>query len=81
MAGSRKMGDDDNQRSMSEHEKEKLSLAETRKSLPIFKFRDALLEAINDHQVLIIEGKHFFNFLEFPLNATTLHGLLFYIFP
>lgn len=32
-------------------------LADDRKSLPIFKFRDALLKAIEDHQVLIIEGE------------------------
>uniref|UniRef100_A0A0X3PV56 RNA helicase n=3 Tax=Schistocephalus solidus TaxID=70667 RepID=A0A0X3PV56_SCHSO len=38
-------------------EEQKRSLQEARRSLPIFKFRDALLEAIENHQVLIIEGE------------------------
>ncbi|CAH8483571.1 unnamed protein product [Heterobilharzia americana] len=33
------------------------ALKEARCSLPIYKFRDALLQAIADHQVLIIEGE------------------------
>ncbi|KAH8852026.1 putative pre-mRNA-splicing factor ATP-dependent RNA helicase mog-4 [Schistosoma japonicum] len=33
------------------------SLQEAKRSLPIYKFRDALLQAIADHQVLIIEGE------------------------
>ncbi|OON20287.1 helicase protein, partial [Opisthorchis viverrini] len=33
------------------------TLAEARRSLPIYKFREALLQAIADHQVLIIEGE------------------------
>ncbi|GAB1600938.1 pre-mRNA-splicing factor ATP-dependent RNA helicase DHX16 [Argonauta hians] len=35
----------------------KMSLSETRRSLPIFPFRDDLIQAIHDHQVLIIEGE------------------------
>ena len=54
MAGSRKH--DDKQPRLSEHEKKIMSIAETRKSLPIYKYRDDLLSAIEDHQVLIIEG-------------------------
>ncbi|KAJ6222574.1 hypothetical protein RDWZM_001119 [Blomia tropicalis] len=42
---------------LTEKEKRKLSIEETRKSLPIFPFREDLLEAIRDHQVLIIEGE------------------------
>ena len=42
---------------LTEKEKRKLSIEETRKSLPIYPFKDALLEAIRDHQVLIIEGE------------------------
>ncbi|CAN7992938.1 unnamed protein product [Ixodes hexagonus] len=42
---------------LSEGEKKKLSIQETRKSLPIFPFREDLLQAIADHQVLIIEGE------------------------
>ena len=49
---------EDNQ--MSEKDAKKMSIAETRKSLPIFKYREDLLKAIEDHQVLIIEGTHFF---------------------
>ena len=57
MAGSRKRNDSTGQEAqISEHDKQKMSIAETRKSLPIFKFRDDLLQAIQDHQVLIIEG-------------------------
>ena len=42
---------------MSESEKKKLSIKETRESLPIFPFRESLLDAVNNHQVLIIEGE------------------------
>lgn len=42
---------------LSEVERRKLSIQETRKSLPIFPFREDLLQAIADHQVLIIEGE------------------------
>ena len=57
MAGSRKT--DDNSVQMSEKDQKKMSIAETRKSLPIYKFRDELLQAIDEHQVLIIEGNYF----------------------
>ncbi|XP_022085325.1 putative pre-mRNA-splicing factor ATP-dependent RNA helicase DHX16 [Acanthaster planci] len=42
---------------ISEAQKKRISIAETRKSLPIYRFRDDLLQAIHDHQVLIIEGE------------------------
>ncbi|XP_070581669.1 pre-mRNA-splicing factor ATP-dependent RNA helicase DHX16-like [Ptychodera flava] len=42
---------------MSEAEKKKMSMKETRRSLPIYTFRDDLLDAIDQHQVLIIEGE------------------------
>ncbi|XP_042148529.1 pre-mRNA-splicing factor ATP-dependent RNA helicase DHX16 [Ixodes scapularis] len=42
---------------LSEGERKKLSLQETRRSLPIFPFREDLLQAIADHQILIIEGE------------------------
>ena len=35
----------------------KKSLSDTRKSLPIYAYRESLLEAIKDNQVLIIEGE------------------------
>lgn len=38
-------------------EEQKKSIQETRKSLPIFNFRQALLDAIENHQVLVIEGE------------------------
>lgn len=34
-----------------------MDIEETKKSLPIFPFRDELIEAIRKHQVLIIEGE------------------------
>ncbi|UYV81413.1 DHX16 [Cordylochernes scorpioides] len=42
---------------VSEYEQKKQSIAECRRSLPIFPFREALLEAIEQHQILIIEGE------------------------
>jgi pre-mRNA-splicing factor ATP-dependent RNA helicase DHX16 len=36
--------------------KAKKSMEETRKSLPIYAYRNSLLEAIKEHQVIIIEG-------------------------
>ena len=42
---------------ISEAEIKKISLQETRRSLPIFPFREDLLKAIEDHQILIIEGE------------------------
>ncbi|XP_063851586.1 pre-mRNA-splicing factor ATP-dependent RNA helicase DHX16-like [Scylla paramamosain] len=35
----------------------KMSIQEVRRSLPVFPFRDSLLGAIRDHQVLIVEGE------------------------
>nr|XP_053629982.1 pre-mRNA-splicing factor ATP-dependent RNA helicase DHX16-like [Cherax quadricarinatus] len=35
----------------------KLSIDEVRRSLPVFPFREALLNAINEHQIMIIEGE------------------------
>ncbi|VDK59535.1 unnamed protein product, partial [Gongylonema pulchrum] len=34
-----------------------MSLAETRKSLPVYAYRDEFIQAVHDHQVLIIEGE------------------------
>ncbi|GBM13433.1 Pre-mRNA-splicing factor ATP-dependent RNA helicase DHX16 [Araneus ventricosus] len=42
---------------LSEKEKKKLSIQETRKSLPIYPFREDLLQAIDNHHILIIEGE------------------------
>ncbi|KAL1958107.1 hypothetical protein VTO42DRAFT_5147 [Malbranchea cinnamomea] len=38
-------------------EKKAKSIEETRKSLPIYQFRDELLQAVADHQILIIVGE------------------------
>ncbi|VDO62355.1 unnamed protein product, partial [Onchocerca flexuosa] len=38
-------------------QKKKLTLAETRKSLPVYAYRDEFIQAVHDHQVLIIEGE------------------------
>lgn len=35
----------------------KMSIDETRKSLPIYHFREQLIQAVHEHQVLIIEGE------------------------
>lgn len=42
---------------LTESQKKRLDIQETKKSLPIFPFRDELIEAIKKHQVLIIEGE------------------------
>ena len=49
--------DDNENKQMTEKEIKKLSIEETRRSLPVFPFKDDLIAAINDHQVLIIEGE------------------------
>lgn len=41
----------DSETKLTETEKKKLSLQEIRRSLPIFPFRDDLIQAIKDHQV------------------------------
>lgn len=38
-------------------QKKKLSLAETRKTLPVYGFREQFLEAIKENQILIICGE------------------------
>lgn len=42
---------------LTEYQKKRMDIEETKKSLPVFPFRDDLIEAINEHQVLIIEGE------------------------
>lgn len=42
---------------LSQAEKQKQSLQEVRRSLPIFPYREDLLAAIRDHQILVIEGE------------------------
>ncbi|XP_056396581.1 pre-mRNA-splicing factor ATP-dependent RNA helicase DHX16 [Hyla sarda] len=49
--------EDENTKQLSELEKQKLSIQEVRRSLPVFPYRSDLLQAIANHQVLIIEGE------------------------
>ncbi|XP_023018390.1 pre-mRNA-splicing factor ATP-dependent RNA helicase DHX16-like [Leptinotarsa decemlineata] len=42
---------------LTEVQKKKLSIEETKKSLPIYPFKDDLIQAIREHQILIIEGE------------------------
>lgn len=42
---------------LTEQEQKKQSIQEVRKSLPVYPFREDLLAAIDEHQILIIEGE------------------------
>jgi hypothetical protein len=42
---------DENEPKVTETEKKKLSMQETRRSLPIFPFRNDLIQAVENHQV------------------------------
>jgi pre-mRNA-splicing factor ATP-dependent RNA helicase DHX16 len=42
---------------LTETERKKISIEETKKSLPVYPFREDLIAAIHEHQVLIIEGE------------------------
>lgn len=57
MAGSKGHEVEKSEITMSELEMKKLSMKETRESLPIFPFRESLLDAVDNHQILIIEGE------------------------
>ncbi|CAI2328535.1 unnamed protein product [Caenorhabditis sp. 36 PRJEB53466] len=48
---------DEEAKKESEAEKRKMSIEETRRSLPVYAFRDAFIEAVRENQVLIIEGE------------------------
>lgn len=47
----------DSKPKLSEEELKKLSIQETQQSLPIYPFKQQLLKAVEDHQILIIEGE------------------------
>lgn len=53
----RESDEEDHKPKKSASEKKKESIQECRKSLPIYPFRDDLIDAIREHQVLIIEGE------------------------
>lgn len=42
---------------MTAQQKKKLTLAETRRSLPVYGFREQFLQAVKENQVLIICGE------------------------
>lgn len=42
---------------MTAEEKRKLTIQETRRTLPVYSYRDEFIQAVKDHQVLIIEGE------------------------
>lgn len=42
---------------MKPHEKKKLTLKEVRESLPVYRYREEFLAAVEEHQVIIIEGE------------------------
>ncbi|KAM7353532.1 pre-mRNA-splicing factor ATP-dependent RNA helicase DHX16-like isoform 1-T2 [Cochliomyia hominivorax] len=42
---------------LSEAERKRMTIEETRKSLPVYPFKDDLIAAIKEHQILIIEGE------------------------
>lgn len=57
MPGDKEMTMKEKERSVSEAQKKKMDLDETRRSLPIYHYKDSLVEAVKNHQVLIIEGE------------------------
>ncbi|KAK7575545.1 hypothetical protein V9T40_011831 [Parthenolecanium corni] len=57
ISGTPGIEDEDKKPQLTEKQKRKMNIEETKKSLPIYKYRDELLRAIEDHQVLIIEGE------------------------
>lgn len=49
--------EEEKQPEMTKSEKRKMTIQEVRRSLPVYPFRESLLAAIRDHQVLIVEGE------------------------
>ena len=50
-------GDRDEEPQMTDYARKRMSIEETKKSLPVYPFKQSLLEAVEEHQVLIIEGE------------------------
>ncbi|KAK6040202.1 helicase protein [Cooperia oncophora] len=48
---------DEKEEEITAAQKRKMTIEETRKSLPVYAFRDQFIEAVKEHQVLIIEGE------------------------
>ncbi|XP_034244398.1 pre-mRNA-splicing factor ATP-dependent RNA helicase DHX16 [Thrips palmi] len=57
LAGTEEMTMKEKEKTVSEAQKKKMDLEETKRSLPIYAFKEALIDAVRDHQVLIIEGE------------------------
>ncbi|XP_066579606.1 pre-mRNA-splicing factor ATP-dependent RNA helicase DHX16 [Amia ocellicauda] len=57
MKGTRAQEEQGEQEAVSEAQRARQSLAEVRRSLPVFPYREDLLAAIAEHQILIIEGE------------------------
>lgn len=57
MKGTQSEKDKNAEPELSQAEKQKQSLQEVRRSLPVFPYREDLLAAIRDHQILVIEGE------------------------
>ena len=49
--------DDDEEPKMAAIDNSKMTIQEVRRSLPVYPFKESLLAAIRDHQVLIVEGE------------------------
>ena len=47
----------DKSEELSEHDRKKMTIKETQLSLPIWPFKGDLIDAVRNHQVLIIEGE------------------------
>jgi len=45
------------EKELSEHDKKKQTIAECKRSLPVFPFKEDFIAAVREHQVLIIEGE------------------------
>lgn len=52
-----KSKDQEDSQHMTEAERKRMTIEETRKSLPVYPFKEDLIEAIKEHQILIIEGE------------------------
>ncbi|KAK3922630.1 Pre-mRNA-splicing factor ATP-dependent RNA helicase DHX16 [Frankliniella fusca] len=57
MPGDKEMTMKEKERSVSEAQKKKMDIEETRRSLPIYHYKESLVDAVQNHQVLIIEGE------------------------
>jgi hypothetical protein len=55
----------------SEFEKKKMSIEETKRSLPVFPFKQDLIEAVREHQVEFLLLK---NFIEFYIKKNVMYN-------